>query len=273
MRATQITTHEEDALNRLLYQYKGKENLENLIKDLYTTRTQSLEDGLFQLYGRLNIDTSIGIQLDNIGTIVGQDRLGLPDTTYRLFLKAKIGVNVSEGDIPRIIDVWKLITNSNIVQLLEAFPAEVDLYYDVPLDDDLTALAFVLIQKVAGAGIAVGFLAVFDLLQGFTLDADIVGDDGTIDADLGLGGALSQGTTTGASGTERFVIDTGATFISDGVDDTMVVYNTTDNLVSDIVNVTSETIIELNSPIFVGSPKEYYVNENTGGKLAYLQAP
>jgi hypothetical protein len=271
MRVTQITTHEEDALNRLLYQYKGKENLGNLIKDLYTTSTQGLEDGLFQLYGRLNIDTSLGIQLDNIGTIVGQSRLGLPDTTYRLFLKAKIGANVSEGDIPRVIDVWRLITGSNIIQLLEAFPAEVDLYYDIPLDDDLTALAFALIQNVVGAGIAVGFLAVYDPIEGFTLDDDVVGDDGTIDILQGLGGALSQGANTSVSANK--LIDNTATFQSDLVDDTMKVYNTSDNTESKIASVDSEIQLTLDGDIFAGSPKEYYVNENTGGKLAYLQAP
>lgn len=271
MRATQIITHEEDALNRLLFQYKGKENLEKLIKDLYTTRTQSLENGLFQLYGRLDIDNSSGIQLDNIGTIVGQNRLGLPDATYRLFLKAKIGANVSEGDIPRVIDVWKLITNANVVQLLEAFPAEVDLYYDVPLDDSLTALAFVLIQNVVGAGIAVGFLAVFDPVEGFTLDGDVVGDDGTIDTDLGLGGALSQGANTSVSAGR--LIDNTATFQTDLVDNTMKVYNTSDNTESKIASVDSEIQLTLDDDIFLSSPKEYYVNENTGGKLAYLQAP
>ncbi len=295
MRITPITTHEADALNRLLFQYKGKENLENLIKDLYTTRAQALENGLLPLYNRLNIDLSEGVQLDGIGQIVGQLRLGLSDSFYRIFLKARIGVNVSEGDIARVIDVWKLMTNSNIVQLLEAFPAEVDLYYDVPLDDDLAVLAFSLIQDVVGAGIGVGFAAVFENGNAFALDGDVVGDDGTIDVLQGLGGALSQGTNTSISANK--LIDSGATFQSDGVDNTMIVYNTSDDTVSDIVSVDSETELTLSDNIFFGDflideagdflidesgnfltdesgvPKEYYVNENTGGKLAYLQAP
>jgi hypothetical protein len=107
----------------------------------------------------------------------------------------------------------------------------------------------------------------------FTLDGEVTaGDDGEINDLKGLGAALSQGTTTGAGGNKKYVIDTGATFISDGVDDTMIVYNTTDNMVADIVNVGSETIIEVDLPIFDGFPKDYYVNENIGGKLAYLQA-
>lgn len=271
MRSTQITTHESDALARLLYQYKGKPKLESLIKDIITTQTQELENAIIPLFSRLNINDSIGLQLDNIGTIVGQPRLGLLDTVYRLFLKAKIGANVSESDIPRVIDVWKLITNANIVQLLEAFPAEVDLYYDVPLDDSLTVLAFDLIQTVVGAGIAVGFIAVFENGNAFTLDGDVVGDDGTIDTLLGLGAALSQGSNTSVSANK--LIDSGATFQSDGVDNTMKVYNTSDDTESEIASVDSEIQLTLDVDIFTASPKDYYVNENTGGKLAYLQAP
>lgn len=270
MRSTQITTHETDALARLLYQYKGKVNIESLIKDLYTTRTQLLENGLFQLFGRLNIDNSTGVQLDGIGTIVGQLRLGLSDAVYRLFLKAKIGANVSEGDIPRVIDVWKLITNANIVQLLEAYPAEVDLYYDVPLDDSLKDLAFDLIQKVVVAGVAVGFLAVFENGNAFTLDGDVVGDDGAIDTLLGLGEALSQGTNTSVSAFK--LIDSGATFLADGVDDTKMVYNTDNGTEADVVSADSEIQLTLDADIFPATPKEYYVNDKTGGKLAYLQA-
>lgn len=270
MRSTQITTHEADALNRLLYQYKGKSNIESLIKDICTTQIQELENAIIPLFTRLSINDSVGLQLDNIGTIVGQSRLGLSDIVYRLFLKAKIGANVSEGDIPRVIDVWKLITNANIVQLLEAFPAEVDLYYDVPLDDSLKDLAFDLIQKVVGAGIGVGFIAVFENGNAFKLDSDVAGDDGTIDSLLGLGVALSQGSNTSVVVGE--LRDTGATFQSDGVDNTMGVYNTNIGTFANITSVPTEGRMILDADIFTSTPQDYYVNENTGGKLAYLQA-
>jgi hypothetical protein len=227
MRVTQITTHEQDALNRLIYQYKGKVNLKNLIKDLSTTQIQEIENAAIELYSRLNIDDSEGVQLNKIGEIVGQPRNGLSDTTYRIFLKAKIAVNVSEGDIEQVISVWKLMTGSSIVSLLEAYPAEVDLYYDVPLDDSVKDLAFALIQDVVGAGISVGFIAVFLIGLSFTLDDAVIGDDGEINTLEGLGNALSQGTNTSVSANK--LIDIGSTFQSDGVDNTMIVYNTTDS--------------------------------------------
>ncbi len=271
MRATPITTHETDAIARLLYQYKDKPNIESLIKDLFTTQIQELEDAIIPLYTRLSIDDSIGVQLDEIGEIVGQERLGLQDDAYRVFIKAKIGVNVSESDIPRVIDVWKLITNATINQLIETFPAEVNFYYDVPIDDSLKDLVFLLMQKVVGAGIGVGFLAVFVVGNAFTLDGDVVGDDGAIDTLLGLGAALSQGSNTSVSANK--LIDNTATFQTDLVDNTMIVYNTSDNTVANIVSVDSEIQLTLDADIFTATPKDYYVNENTGGQLSYLQAP
>lgn len=270
MRSTQITIHETDALNRLLYQYKGKPYIDSLIKDICTTQIQELEDAIIPLFNRLDIDASEGVQLDEIGEIVGQSRLGLLDATYRLFLKAKIGANVSEGDIPRVIDVWKLITNANLVQLLEAYPAEVDLYYDVPLDSSLTSLAFDLIQKVAGAGIAVGFIAVFENGNAFTLDGDVAGDHGTDDENAGFSG-LSQGTNTSVSSLK--LIDSGATFVTDGVGVGAEVANVdgdTDALVTEVVDGTT---LKIDTDIFTLTGKNYYVaNSNTGGKLSYLQA-
>jgi hypothetical protein len=242
MRATQITTHQEDALNRLIYQYKGKVNLKNLIKDLSTTQIQEIENAAIELYSRLNIDDSEGVQLNKIGEIVGQPRNGLSDTTYRIFLKAKIAVNVSEGDIEQVISVWKLMTGSSIVSLLEAYPAEVDLYYDVPLDDSVKDLAFALIQDVVGAGISVGFIAVFLIGLSFTLDDDVAGDDGEINTLEGLGAALSQGTNTSVSANK--LIDVGATFQSDGVDNTMIVYNTTDSTLKKWIEVAPQLGVE-----------------------------
>lgn len=165
---TKITTHGQDALDRLLFQYKNAVNLQNLIICTIGEPVQDLEDNIYSLIGRLDIDNQVGTQLDNIGDLVGQDRLGLSDEEYRLFIKAKIGVNVSEGDAERLISVWKLLMVANTVILQESFPAEVDLYTDVSIGDtNLDTIAFELIQKVAAAGVRVGFAAVIDPLEAF----------------------------------------------------------------------------------------------------------
>lgn len=171
MAITQITDHKQAAKDRLLQQYKGKTNVEGFVDGLGGDQIQELEDALFDFFDRLDIDIATGQQLDNIGQIVGQDRLGLADPIYRLFLKAKIGQNVSESEIERVIDVWKLITQANIILLLESFPAQVDLFTDVELPPTLVDAAFELIQNVVGAGIPVQTIGIFDATEAFGFDA------------------------------------------------------------------------------------------------------
>lgn len=260
---TQITDHVIAAQNRLIQQYKDSTNLKDLIEDLFGTQVQEIEDVFWDLLSRLDINTMVGQQLNNIGTLPGQARNGQTDAIYRLFIQAKIGVNVSESEASRIIDVWKLITQANLVHMFEAFPAEVDLYADVALDPALADLAFALIQDVVGAGIAVGFVGVINNVDDF-------GFEGSANS-LGFGSALSQGTNTSTSANK--LIDSGATFQTDLVDNTMVIYNTDESTVANIVSVDSEIQLTLDADIFGSSPKDYYVNENVGGKLSYIQAP
>jgi len=170
MNITKIETHSQDAQNRLLYQYQNSDNLKSLI-DIIGQRAQDIEDTIYQLFRRLNIDLQTGIQLDKIGDIVGQDRYGFSDEIYRLFLKARVGKNVSESDSERIIAVWKLITQSDEIHLVEAFPGEVDLYYDTEMEANLAIYAFDLIQDVVGAGINVGYIAVTDQERGFSFES------------------------------------------------------------------------------------------------------
>ena len=188
MNATKITTHVEDAKKRLLYQYNDSVKLKDLIDSLFGNQIQDLENALWELKDRLNIDASSGIQLDKIGAIVGQERLGFQDQIYRLFIKARIGKNTSESEIEKIITVWKLMSQSTVVHLVEGFPAELYLYYNVPLPEYLVTYTFELIQKVCGAGISIGYIAVFDSDCAFgfeSLKPNICGFGDLYDPNLG----------------------------------------------------------------------------------------
>lgn len=260
---TKIRQHAKDAKDRLLFQYKGKTNIENLIDSLLGTQIQDFENAAFTLFGRLNIDKSTGKQLDRIGDLIGQKREGKIDSLYRLFIKAKIGANISQGDIERLISVWKLLTNSSSVHLVEAFPAEVELYSDTALSTSSVNDAFTLIQKVSAGGVKVGYTAVFDKTEAF-------GFLGSGSNSLGFGGVLSQGTNSSVGAFK--LIDSGATFQTSGVTTNMIVYNTTDaNIKSNIVSIDSETQLTLLTDIFTAATKDYYINKNVGGKLSFIQ--
>lgn len=148
--------------NRLLEQYKPRTNINKLINSTIIDRFNSLEAIAPILYNRLNIDASSGMQLDKIGTIVGQDRLGHDDVQYRMLLKAKIGTNNSRATIETIVSIWKIMTQASYVWVQEIFPGQINIFTDVALPTEIKDLALALIQQVVGAGIKVGNIAVYD---------------------------------------------------------------------------------------------------------------
>jgi len=126
-------------------------NIENLMISLFGNQIQSLENAMRTMYYRLNIDRMEGEELDQIGTIVNQSRLGYDDDFYRLMLKVKIGINVSVGDIEKIITLWKLIAGTTNVALREIFPAKIKLETDVYLTDaEFLFLKDAISQALAG---------------------------------------------------------------------------------------------------------------------------
>ena len=67
------------------------------------------------------IENATGITLDNIGKNVLQDRGGMDDITYRLFLKVKIRSNLSGGQIETINDIMTTVLGDNYLGLREVF--------------------------------------------------------------------------------------------------------------------------------------------------------
>src|ERR1700744_3954810 len=86
-------------------------NVELLIQALVGP-AQDVENMLQQLLLDRTIDNAVGVQLDQIGDIVGQLRLGLDDDTYRQYLRARVAANRSEGHFEDLISVASLILNN-----------------------------------------------------------------------------------------------------------------------------------------------------------------
>jgi hypothetical protein len=171
----QITNHIEAAKKRLLEQYKGKARMEGLIHALVTP-IQPIEDSFFQLLNDRYLETSVGFQLDRLGDIVGIARDGLNDDQYRLRIKARIFVNVSNGEPETLILVYKLLTLSNLVILEELFPAAVGLMCDGPDIPDPEDVQFIadLMEAASLAGVRVDFLGVFDEANPFAFDGVVL---------------------------------------------------------------------------------------------------
>ena len=260
MNVTQITTHSEDAKNRLLFQFQGKPNIEGLLDSLGGQQIQDLEDILFDISTRLDIDVSIGVQLDNIGKIIGQARSGQNDETYRLFLKAKAGRNVSEGDIERVISVWKIITGGSLIQVVESYPAEIELFSDIPVSDELAPAAFSLMQDVVAAGVRV--------VSSIISPEDAFGFENSIGT-LGFDDLFSTGQNTSTGAFK--LIDSGANFGPDGTVPGSEVVEVAGSVKALVVSVDSTIQLTLDTDIFPSTPLYYEVIDGGGGGLSKVQ--
>lgn len=112
--------------------------LENIFQDLLDDRS---------------VDTAVGVQLDQVGLLVGELRNRRDDEEFRNAIKLKIAVNTSSGTVEDIIRVIKLLfgeeTGSTVLRtgkaLLTIFIDE-----DEPTDDIIPFL-----QQVLAAGVKI----------------------------------------------------------------------------------------------------------------------
>lgn len=163
-----ITDHVDRAQNRLLEQYNGEDDPENMVKDL-TVEVQKLEDMFDQLHTLRDIDNAVGAQLDRLGTVVGFPRNTSDDDVYRLEIRAKIVKNVSQGEAERLISVYKFMTEASYVIFQDNPPACLMMASDGVIPPALinANLIYELAQQTAGSGVKVGWLELFPAVGPF----------------------------------------------------------------------------------------------------------
>lgn len=136
--------------------------ISTLCNCLFGNQIQDLEDTIREFLYILNIDRSEGDQLDNIGDLVSQSRLGYSDAFYKILLKVKIGVNISEGEIERILTLWKLLAETENVTITEVLPGKVRLYTDEYLGDDIMEFMKVFAKQALAGGVGIDTIMVTD---------------------------------------------------------------------------------------------------------------
>lgn len=88
-------------------------NIEKLLACLIAP-CQDLEDALQQLKLERFVDTADGEQLDVIGRIAGQRRLGLDDDTYRRYIRARVATHNSDGTTEDLLTICDLIVYDDL---------------------------------------------------------------------------------------------------------------------------------------------------------------
>lgn len=154
MSTSKITDHKQKAKDRLPHQFKAKPRIEAVL-DCFNEQIQSLEDVLCDLLEKRLLTNATGKQLDRYGTIVGQIRHGRNDDEYRLAIIGKIGANTCQGDAERILTLFKLMTASEVADIIYNYPAAIELWadHDITLDIDPVEL-YKFMRMCVGGGIA-----------------------------------------------------------------------------------------------------------------------
>lgn len=175
--------HTTRGLSRLIEQFKGKVNIEKLLK-IVLSELDEIETALQEVLVYREIDQAYGSQLDLIGDLIGRSRDGYSDADYRARLKLQIGINTSESEADRILTVWKALTGSPSVSLTENFPAALTLTAQTSAVDPNVIQE---IERISAAGVKLNYTIISGVPFGF-FDSDGLGF-GTTD-DAGVGGAF-----------------------------------------------------------------------------------
>jgi len=125
----EITDHADRAKTLLLSQYKDKTNFTKII-DIFGGKIQELETVYFELMLDRALSTAVGVQLDGLGDILGEERLARSDSDYRAALSIRIKINISSGEPETLIDVFAALTDATTVQYSEFYPAGAQLTSD-----------------------------------------------------------------------------------------------------------------------------------------------
>jgi hypothetical protein len=120
-----VTTHADDAVAELIGQYQGRPRIEAILRAL-VRQFQDIEDAAWDVFVQSALDFARDNELDIIGDIVGQKRQGSPDSDYRVFVKARIKTNRSNGRMSTLIAIAKLLLGqSTVVKYREYYPSSI----------------------------------------------------------------------------------------------------------------------------------------------------
>lgn len=138
----QITDYEV-YLNLLIQQFQDKPKFVETLK-LLCTQCEDIELAIYEFLTEFGTVNATGVQLDLIGRLVGLNRDGRDDESYRTLLDIKIEINFSAGTPEALIKTAVALYNATEVQYVPIYPAKVQLWqngdiglyleYDLELD-------------------------------------------------------------------------------------------------------------------------------------------
>lgn len=117
----------EKGVERLVWALQEKPNVTKML-EVFLQEIQEIEDLLLSILEVKDINTAKGVQLDNIGYILGQYREGRGDEEFREALLQQININTANGTYQTIYDIIKEYTNSDRLRITPSSMAFASLY-------------------------------------------------------------------------------------------------------------------------------------------------
>lgn len=170
-----ITNHQAQAIARLLTQYRGRTTIEGTVGALVDP-IQDLEYALAGMNVLRTLEGSVGIQLDLLGAIVGQARVGgQSDDSYRLAIKARIQENTSQGEPAALIQTFLLLTGISQVLLDELYPASFMMESAFLPTTQQAYDIITILDMVAAGGVRCDGIIAYDPDAAFSMDGSLPG--------------------------------------------------------------------------------------------------
>lgn len=148
---TEKTARVAEAQAKLIDQFKAHVNIDAIVK-AFVTQSQELEVASFDVIENTLISTAIGLQLDNLGDVVGVERQGRNDADYRVRIGAQISLNNANGTIEEILELIVALGGGDI-DLEEIFPAKIGIQINDAVSNGTEIANVVSLAKAAGVGV------------------------------------------------------------------------------------------------------------------------
>lgn len=151
---SRIDSHEHDALERFTSQYKDAEALKGLTR-VWAERIQGLEGAAYSTLTLRWVDGASGKQLDRMGAVVGEPRLGRQDPEYRDAIQLRISINQGSGEPETIIEFLRRTAGADQVRYAEIYPASIEVY----AQGDVSVQNALRVRDIIPAGVGIVYLS------------------------------------------------------------------------------------------------------------------
>jgi hypothetical protein len=143
--------HAEEAVSHLIELFKrGPRNQAAL--GVFGVQLAELEIAAADNIMNFFIDTATGDQLDILGRIVGEPRLGRTDENYRPAVRVRILVNNSDGRAEQLLAIARGMVPGASVNLYELFPMTLRIEFST-LGATTLATVFNMLQQAKAGGV------------------------------------------------------------------------------------------------------------------------